>query len=162
MALAGSFDAVAIDLARITGLGSEEDVMLKAFAGQLRLPGLVLDNVIIGSLGLINDMTITQAAAVWEVSDADTRDSLRRLYRSGMRVGRDHIASSVYTFVLAYAGAAFPTLLLFTLADRGSGDLAATDLVGKEHCYPCRGCTTSRRSRLPWPWCRLRIAGHGT
>lgn len=49
-----------------------------------------------------------------------------------MRVGRDHIASSVYTLVLAYAGAALPTLLLFTLADRSSADLAGTDLVGAE------------------------------
>ncbi|KLL09627.1 YibE/F family protein [Protofrankia coriariae] len=132
MALAGAFGALAIDLARITGLGSDEDVMLKAFAGQLSLPGLVLASVIIGSLGLINDMTITQAAAVWEVSDAAPHASLRHLHGSGMRVGRDHIASSVYTLVLAYAGAALPTLLLFTLADRSSTDLAATDLVGAE------------------------------
>ncbi|CAI7979652.1 YibE/F family protein [Frankia sp. Hr75.2] len=132
MALAGAFGALAIDLARITGLGSDEDVMLKGFAGQLSLPGLVLASVIIGSLGLINDMTITQAAAVWEVSAAAPQASLRHLYRSGMRVGRDHIASSVYTLVLAYAGAALPTLLLFTLADRSSADLASTDLVGAE------------------------------
>ncbi|WP_239335517.1 YibE/F family protein [Frankia sp. CiP3] len=132
MALAGAFGALAIDLARITGLGSDEDVMLKAFAGQLSLPGLVLASVIIGSLGLINDMTITQAAAVWEVAGAAPHASLRHLYGSGMRVGRDHIASSVYTLVLAYAGAALPTLLLFTLADRSSTDLAATDLIGAE------------------------------
>ncbi|WP_226931007.1 YibE/F family protein [Parafrankia sp. CH37] len=132
MALAGAFGALAIRFAHITGLGSDEDVMLKAFAGQLSLPGLVLASVIIGSLGLINDMTITQAAAVWEVSEAAPHASLRHLYRSGMRVGRDHIASSVYTLVLAYAGAALPTLLLFTLADRSSADLAGTDLVGAE------------------------------
>ncbi|WP_018638315.1 YibE/F family protein [Parafrankia elaeagni] len=132
MALAGAFGALAIDVARITGLGSDEDVMLKGFAGQLSLPGLILASVIIGSLGLINDMTITQAAAVWEVSDAAPQASLRHLYRSGMRVGRDHIASSVYTLVLAYAGAALPTLLLFTLADRSNTDLASTDLVGAE------------------------------
>ncbi|WP_241251481.1 YibE/F family protein [Candidatus Protofrankia californiensis] len=132
LALTAAFGAAAIDLARITGLGSDEDVTLKAFAGELSLPGLILASVIIGSLGLINDMTVTQAAAVWEVSDAAPDASVRHLYRSGMRVGRDHIASSVYTLALAYAGAALPTLLLFTLADRNSADVATSDLVAAE------------------------------
>jgi hypothetical protein len=103
--------------------------MLKAFAGELSMSGLVLASVIIGSLGLLNDMTVTQAAAVWEVSDAAPDTSARHLYHSVMRIGRDHIASSVYTLVLAYAGAALPTLLLFTLADRTSAQVATTDLV---------------------------------
>ncbi|AEH09324.1 YibE/F family protein [Candidatus Protofrankia datiscae] len=132
LALTAALGAAAIDLAHITGLGSDEDVTLKAFAGELSLPGLVLASVIIGSLGLINDMTVTQAAAVWEVSDAAPDTPVRRLYRTGMRVGRDHIASSVYTLALAYAGAALPTLLLFTLADRASADVATSELVATE------------------------------
>ncbi|ABW13786.1 YibE/F family protein [Parafrankia sp. EAN1pec] len=132
LVLTAVLGAVAIDLCRVTGLGSDEDVMLKAFAGELSLPGLVLASLIIGSLGLINDMTVTQAAAVWEVSDATPDASTLYLYRSVMRIGRDHIASSVYTLVLAYAGAALPSLLLFTLADRGNADVATTDMVAAE------------------------------
>jgi uncharacterized membrane protein len=132
LGLAGLFGAAAIHAARITGLGSDENATLATLGGRLDLSGLLLAGLIIGSLGLINDMTVTQAAAVWELAQARPDAPARALFAAGMRVGRDHIASAVYTLALAYAGAATPTLLLFTLADRSTADVATTDLVGAE------------------------------
>jgi len=77
-------------------------------------------------------MTVTQASAIWEIHAAEPSRRVWDLYRSGMRVGRDHIASTVYTLVLAYAGAALPVLLLFTLAGRRLGDVVTSELVAEE------------------------------
>ena len=87
---------------------------------------------IVGSLGVLNDVTVTQASAVWALKEADPSAGARTLYRRAMRIGRDHIASTVDTLVLAYAGAALPLLLLFTLASRPIGDVLTGGLVAEE------------------------------
>jgi uncharacterized membrane protein len=69
--------------------------------------------VVVAGLGVLNDVTITQASAIWQLNEVSPELSWRELYRRGMAVGRDHIASTVYTIVFAYAGAALPLLLLF-------------------------------------------------
>jgi uncharacterized membrane protein len=126
--LAGLF----IEAARIVNLGTEEATFLQISASQVDLRGLLLGGVIIGSLGVLNDVTVTQASAVWALRAADPSASPRHLYRSAMRIGRDHIASTVDTLVLAYAGAALPLLLLFTLASRPVGDVVTGELVAEE------------------------------
>jgi uncharacterized membrane protein len=131
LGLTGALGYAAIELTRLTGLGSDETAELTAFA-KLDLTGLILAGLIVGSLGLLNDVTVTQASAVWELSDAAPGAGPRALYRAGMRIGRDHIASAIYTIMLAYAGAALPTLLLFTLADRSAYDVITGDLVAAE------------------------------
>ena len=68
--------------------------------------------VVLAGLGVLNDVTITQASALWELRAADPTASRRELFAGGMRIGRDHIASTVYTIAFAYAGAALPVLLL--------------------------------------------------
>ena len=67
---------------------------------------------------MLNDVTITQASAVWELYELSPTMSARRLFTGAMRIGRDHIASTVYTIAFAYAGAALPLLLLISLYQR--------------------------------------------
>ena len=126
--LAGWF----VEAASMFNLGSEEATFLQISAAQVDLRGLLLGGILIGSLGVLNDVTVTQASAVWALRAADPTASARQLYRSAMRIGRDHIASTVDTLVLAYAGASLPLLLLFTLASRPVGDVLTGELVAEE------------------------------
>lgn len=126
--LAGYF----VDLVRLTGFGSEEALFLQISAGQVNLEGLILGGVIIGTLGVLDDVTITQASAVWELHLANPALGAVGLYRSAVRIGRDHIASTVNTLVLAYAGASLPLLILFTLADFSLGDTLTSEVIAQE------------------------------
>jgi uncharacterized membrane protein len=116
----------------ITGRSDEQVQALQGLNAQITVSGLVLCGAIIGGLGVLNDVTITQASAVFEVAAADSRATVRQLFTAGMRVGRDHISSTVYTLVLAYAGSALPLLLLFNVTSRGFGEvLTSDDLAGE-------------------------------
>lgn len=92
----------------------------------------LLAGIVIGSLGVLNDVTVTQASAMWEIHSANPAVSARDLYASAMRIGRDHIASTVDTLVLAYAGAALPLFVIFTVADRRLGDVLTGEVVAQE------------------------------
>ena len=134
LALTALLATIFVGLAGITGLASEEAAFLQLGSVRVELQGLVLAGIVIGALGAIDDMTVTQSSAVWELRRAGRDRPLRDLYRSGMRIGRDHVASTVNTLVLAYAGASLPLLLFFSLADRpvsvvANGELVATEIV---------------------------------
>jgi uncharacterized membrane protein len=132
LAVTGALAAVFVAATRLTGLSSEEATYLQTVSGTLPLTGLVLGGIVIGSLGVLNDVTVTQASAVWEIHQADPTQGVGVLYRSGMRVGRDHIASTVYTLVLAYAGASLPLLILFSVAGQRVSNVLTGDLVAEE------------------------------
>jgi uncharacterized membrane protein len=117
---------------RVSGASSDEGAYLQAVIGNVDLHGVVLAGIVIGSIGVLNDVTVTQASAVWEVAAASPNASVGRLYRAGMRVGRDHIASTVYTLVLAYAGASLPLLLLFTVSGQPVGRILTGDAIAEE------------------------------
>jgi uncharacterized membrane protein len=123
---------VFMDVAEITGLASEEALFLSALGTNLDLRGLILGGMMIGALGAIDDITVTQASAVWELRSVDPTMTRRRLLRSGMRIGRDHVASTVNTLVLAYAGASMPLLILFVLSDQPAGTVANGEIVATE------------------------------
>jgi uncharacterized membrane protein len=111
---------VFVGLTQLTGLGAEEAAYLQAPLGgaQLNPQGLLLAGIIIGALGVLDDVTVTQSSTVFELRKANPSYSLQRLFRSGLTVGQDHIATTVNTLVLAYVGAALPLMLLFTRADQ--------------------------------------------
>ena len=132
LALTGILATVFVDVARVAEVNTEETAVLQVNASQVSLEGILLGGIIIGSLGVLNDVTVTQASAVWALKEADPSAGARTLYRRAMRIGRDHIASTVDTLVLAYAGAALPLLLLFTLASRPIGDVLTGGLVAEE------------------------------
>jgi uncharacterized membrane protein len=88
--------------------------------------------IIVAGLGVLNDVTITQSSAVWELRAAAPSIGRRELFQSGMRIGRDHIASTIYTIVFAYAGAALPVLLLLFLYERPVLEMLQTESLSEE------------------------------
>jgi uncharacterized membrane protein len=96
------------------------------------ISGLLLAGFIIGSLGVLNDVTVTQASTVFELAHLGGDTSRRAIFLGALRVGRDHIASTVYTLVLAYAGTSLPLLLLFSVANRSLGDVLISESVAIE------------------------------
>jgi uncharacterized membrane protein len=134
LALTAVLATVFVGVAGITGLASDESAFLRLGGLEVRLQGLVLAGIVIGALGALDDMTVTQASAVWELRAAAGGWSTRQLYQAGIRIGRDHVASTVNTLVLAYAGAAMPLLLFFSIAQQPlgivlNGELVATEVV---------------------------------
>jgi uncharacterized membrane protein len=102
--------------AHLTGFGSDEGTFLTiATGGQINLSGVMLAGIVIGTLGVLDDIAVGQASAVFELHTANPDLSRMELFRHSMAVGRDHIASMVNTLVLAYAGASLPLLLLIAL-----------------------------------------------
>ncbi len=125
--------SVFVSLTGLTGLTSDDDYFVQAFFGQqLDLRGLLLAGIVIGALGILDDVTVTQVSLVWELREADPTMSQRDLYAAALRVGRDHIASTVNTLLLAYAGASLPLLVIFTTAQQGLFDTVTTDIVAQE------------------------------
>lgn len=124
---------VFVNLADFSGFASEEAIFLNvAQRGTINLNGLLLGGIVIGALGAIDDMTVTQASVVSELRQADPYMSRVRLFAASMRVGRDHVASTVNTLALAYAGAAMPLLILFILARQSLGTVANGETVATE------------------------------
>jgi uncharacterized membrane protein len=124
--------AWAVGAAHLTGIASEDDLTVSAVAGQVRLSGLLLCGIIVASLGILNDVTVTQASAVWELHDLRPETPPARLFAGAMRIGRDHIASTVYTIVFAYAGAALPILLLINLSGLPIGTIVTNEALAEE------------------------------
>jgi uncharacterized membrane protein len=122
----------AVGATHLTGAGNEDNLTLSAVAGHVQLPGLLLAGVIVASLGILNDITVTQASAVWELRAVSPHVSPGRLFSGAMRIGRDHIASTVYTIVFAYAGAALPVLLLINISQRPLGTVLTSEVVAEE------------------------------
>jgi len=116
----------------LTGVGSEDDQTLIATVPDLHLSGIVAAAMVIAGLGVLNDVTVTQASAVWELRALQPVARGASIFTSAMRIGRDHIASSVYTLVFAYAGSAMTVLLLITAYQRGLAEMATTEQIGQE------------------------------
>lgn len=132
LVLIGVLGSVFIGWAALTGNTDDNTGLIHGLYPSIDMSGLLLAGVIIGSLGVLDDVTVTQTSAVWELHEANPTMGRRGLYRAGIRIGRDHIASVVNTLVLAYAGAALPLLLLFSIAQSSVGAVANSELVAEE------------------------------
>ena len=141
VALAGTLAALALtlglswvffELARFTGLATEEALLLPVIAADLDVSGLLLGGAIIGALGALDDVTVTQVATVAELRRRSPGLASAELVGSGIRVGRDHIASTVNTLLLAYVGASMPLLLLFAVSDQSLVMVANSELIAVE------------------------------
>lgn len=124
----------AISSAQLRGLGNEDNLHIQLYLPDVSIAGLMLCGFIIGALGVLNDVTVAQASTVQELVHADPDASPWSVFKSAMRVGRDHIASMVYTLVLSYTGAALPSLLLLSVSGRPfmqilTGDIMATEML---------------------------------
>jgi uncharacterized membrane protein len=118
--VSGVLSYISVLALQLYGMGSEEANLLKFGAvSHLNLQGLFLAGMIMGIMGILDDVTTSQVAAVFELSDANKKFSVQELIRRGLSIGREHIASLVNTLVLAYAGASFPIFLFFVLNPQG-------------------------------------------
>jgi uncharacterized membrane protein len=143
IALAGSLVALAVTSllalvvaasAQLSGLASEEAQTLRFTAEALDLRGLLIAGIVVGALGVLDDVTVSQVSTVAALRRAQPDMGPRALYAEATRVGRDHVASTVNTLVLAYAGASLPLLLFFAQGDTPvvriiTGELVAVEVV---------------------------------
>jgi uncharacterized membrane protein len=125
---------VVVSAARITGISDESAQVLRITASAVDLRGLLIAGIVIGALGALDDVTVSQVSTVGALRRADPSMPAGRLYQEASRVGRDHVASTVNTLVLTYAGAALPLLLLFAQGDQSvlrvlSGEIVAIEIV---------------------------------
>jgi uncharacterized membrane protein len=118
--------------ARLTGLDDQTQSLITSLGTGVDARGLLLAGMVIGALGVLDDVTVTQTSAVWELHAANPKLGTAGLFRSAMRIGSDHVASAVNTLVLAYAGAALPLLLVFRLSGRSLVDVATSQDVAME------------------------------
>jgi uncharacterized membrane protein len=132
LTLVAVMGSVAVSAARLTGLTSEETIQLQGYDPTLSFSNLVLAGIVVAGLGVLNDVTITQASAIWQLREVSPDITWRELYTRGMFVGRDHIASTVYTIVFAYAGAALPLLLLFEVYPTPIWTLVTSSALAEE------------------------------
>jgi uncharacterized membrane protein len=117
---------------KFTGFGDDAVYLLVGIAEDLDIRGVVLAGIVIGSLGVLDDVTVTQVSAVWELKRADPTLGTMELFAPALRIGRDHISSTVNTLFLAYAGAALPLLLLFTESAQSLSSVATREIVATE------------------------------
>ena len=117
---------------RLTGITGDEDLILAAIASQVKLSNLLIASMVIAGFGALNDVTVTQSSAVWELASASEKQNWRQLFVGGMRIGRDHIASSIYTLAFAYVGSALVTLMLIVAASPPLSRLINDEVVAQE------------------------------
>jgi len=120
LVITGTLAYAFVVFTRLTGAGDENALFLiQMLNSSINLRGLLLGGMIIGALGVLDDLVTTQASAIFELHGANPGLGFRGLYSAAMRIGQDHVAATVNTLVLAYAGASLPMLLMFSL---GRGD----------------------------------------
>ncbi len=132
LAVTTGLGSLAVGAARLSGFADEQDYDLAQLVPGLDFQELLLCAIIIGGLGVLNDVTITQSSAVWELRAAAPEMSRARIFASAMRIGRDHIASTIYTIVFAYAGGALTVLLLLYFTNREVIDLFGVEMFAGE------------------------------
>ncbi|TWT26604.1 YibE/F family protein [Corynebacterium canis] len=132
LGLAAGLAHFAIASNQLRGLGDEDNLLIQLYLPDVTVTGLMLCGFIVGALGVLNDVTIAQASTINELAEIEPDASPWRLFAGAMKVGRDHIASMMYTLVLSYTGAALPLLLLLSVANRPIMQVLASDVMATE------------------------------
>lgn len=132
LALIGVLGALWAAFANLTGIDDAASTLIATLGQPIDTRGLLLAGVVIGALGVLDDVTVTQTSAVWELRAANPSLSRRELYASALRIGRDHVASAVNTLVMAYAGAALPLLLYSSVSGVGIGNIVTSQSIAQE------------------------------
>lgn len=132
LTLIGVLGALWAAFAKLTGIDEDTSTLIAVLNQPIDTRGLLLAGVVIGALGVLDDVTVTQTSAVWELRAANPSLTRRQLYASALRIGRDHVASAVNTLVMAYAGAALPLLLYMSLSGVGVGNILSSQAVAQE------------------------------
>ncbi len=132
LALIGVLGALWAPFAKLTGLDDDTSTLIGLLNTPIDTRGLLLAGVVIGALGVLDDVTVTQTSAVWELRAANPALSRLELYTAALRIGRDHVASAVNTLVMAYAGAALPLLLYSSISGIGLGNILSSQVIAQE------------------------------
>jgi len=131
--LTGLLAYLGVTLARLSGFTSDEAVYLNFNTrGVLDFTGLLLGGIMIGVLGVLDDIAVTQAAIVTEIYSSAPNLSRREVYRKALRVGKEHVGALVNTLALAYTGASLPLLLLFSTSDSSMGSVLNQEIFATE------------------------------
>jgi uncharacterized membrane protein len=117
---------------QLTGFTDESNFLLAGLTADIDPRGILLAGIVIGSLGVLDDVTVTQVSAVWQLKSVQPELTTRELIRPALRIGRDHISSTVNTLFLAYAGTSMALLLLFVQAQQGLGEVITREVVATE------------------------------
>jgi uncharacterized membrane protein len=123
---------IATSGARLTGLSSEEGAYLRVIAADVSLSDLLVAGMVIAALGVLDDLTVSQSSTVFALKAANPLLTTRDLFSRGLVVGRDHVAATVNTLVLAYAGASLPVLLVFSLGGWSFRGAVTSEVVAAE------------------------------
>jgi uncharacterized membrane protein len=131
LTLTGVLSAVSVAALHLTGITDDISTSVGTTLS-VNTEGLLLAGIVIGALGVLDDVTVTQAATVTEVARANPAYGFRQLYRAGSRVGRSHIASVVNTIILAYAGSSLPLLILIVAGNESLGGVVTDQIIAQE------------------------------
>jgi uncharacterized membrane protein len=133
LVLVGILASLSIDFGKITGLASEESSFLSMTAvSKIDFKGLVLAGMIIGIMGILDDVTVSQSSVVQQLKESKKDMGFKELYFRSMAVGKDHISSVVNTLVLIYAGSALPLMLLFLDYSSSFYDVVNIEMISEE------------------------------
>jgi uncharacterized membrane protein len=132
LGLTAGLAAAFVGVAALTGLASEDALNASFAVGGLSLRGLLLAGIILGGLGVLDDVTVSQASLVFELRRADPEAGFGELVAGALAVGRDHVAATVNTLFLAYVGASLPLLVLFVTSGDSFGTVATAEAVAVE------------------------------
>ena len=132
LALIGALGALWAAFAKLTGLDDETATLVAIIDRPIDTRGLLLAGIVIGALGVLDDVTVTQTSAVWELRAANPSLTRGQLYASALRIGRDHVASAINTLVMAYAGAALPLLLYSSISGVGIVNILGSQSIAQE------------------------------
>ncbi|MFV0306407.1 MAG: YibE/F family protein, partial [Desertimonas sp.] len=132
LALTGLLAWLFVGLNELSGFSDDASFVVSLVGADIDPRGLLLAGIVIGSLGVLDDVTVTQVSAVWEFHRAQPDEPPRRLFSQALVIGRDHISSTVNTLFLAYAGATLPLLLLFSSIGEGIGSVSTREIVATE------------------------------
>jgi len=131
--ITGILAAIFVEVSKLTGFASEEAGFLQfEKQGLINMKGLLLAGIIIGTLGILDDVTVSQAAVAFQLKESNKKLSFGQLYNRAMKVGHDHISSMVNTLVLVYTGAALPLLLLFINNPKPFSEVINYELIADE------------------------------
>lgn len=132
MILTGILANIFIDLTNLQGYTSDESYLLKNQIANFDMRNLLLAGMIISSLGILDDITVSQISIVFELHALNPDLKIKELYSKGMNVGKDHIASMINTLVLVYAGSSLPLLLLFINNPLPAAELISFEMLATE------------------------------
>jgi uncharacterized membrane protein len=124
---------ISLNILNINGLGEETAFLLSSqMDGDLNIKLLFFISILIGAVGVLDDVTVGQISSMYEIYEANTKLTSFDLYRKTMNVGKEHVSSMINTLFIVYAGSSLPLVVLMYLSNRDIGTLVSIDMISEE------------------------------